>query len=78
MSNNGSNQKVTHAGLAEPPEGVVAGEDVPRENELTEREEALVDATFGRVKNHHRFLEWSDSDVREWVVNKLREDGVIG
>lgn len=38
-------------GLAEPPEGVIAGEDVPVENQRTEFEEQMIDDCVGMMKS---------------------------
>ena len=69
---------VTSSGMAEPPEGVLVGESVPRENELSDKEEAIVQEFIGQMKARGRpFVAMSDKELRERAENKLVEKGVI-
>lgn len=75
----GAFESVTESeGMAPPPEGVIAGESVPRENELSDREEALIQELVGKMKGRGEpFASMSDNELRERAVNKLQEKGVI-
>lgn len=65
-------------GMAPPPEGALVGESVPRENELTEREETLVNELMGAMKaKGEPFTTMSEGELRERAVEKLQERGVI-
>lgn len=59
----------------EPPEGVLAGEDVPIENDRTELDEALVDELATRLREHPVHRHKSRESRREIARQKLRKWG---
>jgi len=66
------------AGLAEPPDGAVVGESVPRENEITDMEKSIVSELVGIMKSKGEpFVSMSDKELREKAVEKLQDRGVI-
>lgn len=60
------------AGLAEPPEGVLAGESIPRVNEGEDVEQAKVDEMAGTLKSRPEFQDHSDEELEEIARRKLR------
>jgi len=65
-------------GLSRPPEGVIAGEDVPRENERGDKEEALIQECVGLLKSKGEpFTKMRDSEIRERAIELLQKKGVI-
>jgi len=58
-------------GMARPPEGVVTGDSVPRENELTDRQEAAVSELAGVLKTHPAYQDRAESELREIAKEKL-------
>lgn len=60
------------AGLAEPPEGVITGDSVPRENEDADRERAAVDEMVGVLKGHPAHQGKTDDELREIAREKLQ------
>jgi len=66
------------AGLAKPPEGVIAGESVPRENGLSDKEKEIVWRFVGKMKSKGKpFVDMKDSELRKKAEEKLVERGVI-
>jgi hypothetical protein len=65
----GSNGAVD--GLAEPPEGVVSGESVPRENEAEGTREAEIQRMVGVLKARQEYQGYTDQDLRE-VAERIR------
>lgn len=61
----------SNTGLAEPPEGVISGDTIPRENETTEMEVAAVDEMVGEMKGHPAYYGRSDDELREIAKEKL-------
>lgn len=58
--------------LTKPPEGVLAGENVPRENEKLDREEReAVDRMVAIMKTREAYREKRDSKLREMAKEKL-------
>lgn len=69
--------KPSSRGMAEPPEGAIVGESVPRENETEDRRREMVDRVVGELKGHPAFRGRSDSELRELArerVERLMED----
>lgn len=54
--------------MATPPEGVVTGENVPRENEADDLFLATVDRVAGRLKAHPAFQGRSESELQELAI----------
>jgi hypothetical protein len=54
--------------MATPPEGVVTGEDVPRENEADDLFLATVARVAGWLKAHPEFQGRSESELRELAI----------
>lgn len=53
-------------GLAEPPEGVISGEDVPVENQLDEFDEKSIQECIGIMKTRGEpYTSMADSELRE-------------
>lgn len=61
----------TASGLAAPPEGVLAGESVPRENDTESVEQAVVDGLVGVLKTHPAYHGRPDSKLEEIAREKL-------
>lgn len=61
-------------GLSEPPEGALAGETVPRENDEEEVDRALLDEAVGILKTRPEYHGRSDDELREIARDKLRSD----
>lgn len=71
-----NNENTETTGVRPPPEGVIAGESVPRENEQVALEESRIEA----VKNHLKgrgppFTGMSDSELREYAVALIQRYG---
>lgn len=64
-------------GLTEPPEGVLAGESVPRENEREAKREAAISRLAAELKEHPAYADWSAQERREAAVKRLEDLGVI-
>lgn len=62
-----------HAGLREPPEGVLAGENVPIENDQDALAEGAVDELAGLLKTHPAYHGRTDSELREIAREKLQK-----
>lgn len=61
-----------HNPQAEPPEGVLSGDSIPRENEATERaEREAVDRLVAQLKTRPGFQRYSDDKLREIAKEKL-------
>lgn len=58
--------------LAEPPEGVIAGEDVHRGSEPDEYERNAVDRVVAALKERPGYHERSDDELREIATEKLQ------
>lgn len=61
-----------HYALAEPPEGVLVGESVPRENEQDDIEQAAIEEMVGLLKTRPAYRAKSDSELREIAKEKLQ------
>lgn len=60
-----------NTGLSEPPEGVVTGDSVPRENEEVGAEESRIQEMVGIMKTKEAYRRKSDSELREIAKEKL-------
>lgn len=60
-------------GHREPPEGVLAGENVPVENDRQAVNESLLDEAVGLLKGHPAYTGRSDDELREIAREKLQE-----
>jgi len=60
--------------LAEPPEGVLVGESVPRENQQAELEEHAVQRLAAALKTRPRYRDYSEAERLEIAREKLQED----
>lgn len=64
--------------LNEPPEGVIAGENVPRENEVDKEKETKIDNLMVLLKHRGEpYTNMKDSEVRERAVKKLKKAGEL-
>lgn len=61
-------------GLAAPPEGVLAGESVPRVNDQEDVEQAAVDELVGVLKGHPAYQGRPDPELAEIAREKLRSN----
>lgn len=61
----------TNQGLAKPPAGVLAGENVPRENEADEQVQAAIEEMVGLMKGHPAYQDKSDDELQEAAKEKL-------
>lgn len=61
-------------GLSAPPEGALAGESVPRENDQEDVEDAALDEAVGILKTRPEYHGRSDDELREIARDKLRSD----
>lgn len=60
------------ATLTKPPEGVLAGENVPRENERLERKEReAVDRMVAEMKMREAYRDKDEGELREIAKEKL-------
>lgn len=65
---------MSHAALSEPPEGVLAGENVPRENEEDDQRRQEIEAIKGTLKARSPiFREMSESKLEERALEVYRE-----
>jgi len=55
----------TTAALSEPPEGVVTGDSVPRENEDDDWDTTAIDRIVATLKTREEYREMKDERVRE-------------
>lgn len=63
--------------LAQPPEGAISGEDVPRENEKDEHRRTLITQTMAILKaNGEPFTTMQRDELRERAIKTLRRNGV--
>lgn len=66
-----------HAAHSEPPEGVVAGENVPRGSEPDEYQRELIERTMHALKARGPpFTSMSASELEEKALEYLRLNGV--
>lgn len=66
----------THIGHAPPPEGVLVGASVPRENEQTEHDEARVQKVMNQMKAHgESYRGMTESELRERAIRLLEKYG---
>lgn len=56
--------------LAEPPKGVLVGEDVPIENQETDFEESMIQDAIGIMRTKEAYRGKSDSEIREIAKEK--------
>lgn len=71
MSENRSNK-----GMAEPPEGVIAGESVPKGSEPDNYDEAKIKETMGALKSQGPpFIHMNETELREKAIAFLRKYG---
>lgn len=64
----------TNYALSKPPEGALVGEDVPRENELDDWDETLIQRIEALLKSHgDPYVSMSDAEIREQAINKLQK-----
>lgn len=60
--------------FAEPPEGVIVGEDVPLENQEEQFEEKRIQEVMGTLKSIGKpYSTMSESELREEAVERLHE-----
>ena len=65
-------------GTSEPPEGVVAGENVPRENELTDKEESMIEELANQmVAKGEPYVSMSQDERESKAQEVLQSKGVI-
>jgi len=67
----------TTMAMAAPPEGVLAGESVPRENTLDEREKRTVAELANEMKGRPGYAELTDEERRAKAREKLLDREVI-
>lgn len=60
-------------GLAEPPEGAISGDSVPRENEADEEWRMKVEELVGILKTREPYHGRSDAELREIAREKYME-----
>lgn len=61
--------------LSPPPEGAIAGENIPRENE--EYSETVIEEAKNALKTQHRmYRKMSSDELEERAVKLLRKNGV--
>jgi len=60
-------------GLSKPPEGVVVGESVPRENDERQLKNSLVDRLAHEMKAHPAYRDMTDGERRELAAEKLAD-----
>lgn len=64
------------AALTSPPEGVLAGESVPRENEYDERQEWLISEAMSVLKQRgDPYVGINEAELRERAIDHLRRAG---
>ena len=63
--------------MTEPPEGVLAGEDVPVGSEPDEVEQTKIDRMAGILKHREPYSQMTDEKRREIAINKLQKAGEI-
>jgi len=61
----------------EPPEGVLAGENVPVENDREHLEQSKVEQVANELKAHPAYSDRSDADRREAARDYLERNGGI-
>lgn len=64
-------ERTAGGALAEPPEGVIAGDSVPRENDADDIEQQFIDEMVGLLKTHQAYVGKSDAELREIAKEKL-------
>lgn len=65
-------------GMAKPPEGALAGENVPRENERDEQVQTLIRRMAAELKARGSpYTEMGATERKEHAKKKLRNAGVI-
>jgi len=63
--------------MAEPPEGVLAGENVPRENEQHDIDETLIEEVMAMLKGRGEpYINMNETELEEKAVETIREHGV--
>lgn len=69
-------EKTTSAGLGKPPEGVVAGENVPPGSEPDAFDEQAITEAVGVLNGRGEpYSSMSESETREKAIELLREHG---
>lgn len=64
--------------LSKPPEGVLTGDTVPRENEAEGKDEQVIQEVIGRLKSQGKpWSLMSDSEIRKRVKDHLVNNGEI-
>jgi len=58
--------------LSEPPEGVIAGESIPRENEQAGWEETDIQRVVGLLKTHESYHSLSNRALRRKAIEILQ------
>jgi len=65
-------------GVSTPPEGVISGDSIPRENELTEKEESLIEELANQMtENGKPYTEMSQREREKKAQKILQDNGVI-
>jgi hypothetical protein len=66
-----------NAPMAEPPDGVLSGEDVPRENEQHDIDETLIEEVMAMLKGRGKpYSNMNETELEEKAVETIREHGV--
>lgn len=63
--------------LSEPPEGVVSGDSIPRENEEHSKSLSKLDKMVSAMKSMPEYHNMSDDEVREIAEEKLKRMGEL-
>jgi hypothetical protein len=70
----GQNGRAQSHALTRPPEGVTAGESIPRENELDDRHEQLVDQLVSQMKaSGEPYTSMKESTLRDMAWERVKE-----
>ncbi|AFD02304.1 putative protein 23 [Haloarcula hispanica icosahedral virus 2] len=59
-------------GLSKPPEGVVSGDSIPRENEQSEQQRAAIETLVGLLKARPGYKRLDDDEIREIAKERLQ------
>ena len=65
-------------GFRTPPEGVTVGESIPRENELTQQEETMIEKLANQmVEKGEPYISMSQDERKQKAQDILQSKGVI-
>lgn len=63
--------------VSPPPEGVLAGEDVPRENETDDLTDSMIETAENELQGRGEpYRSMSSSELRERAISLLRKTGM--